>query len=77
MNTATAHRTGRLRDLDSFRVVPRETEHERQLYTVVGPTGVALYTFTDIHEAIAEASVLNTARVADRGSSRLVPGDES
>jgi hypothetical protein len=76
MSTAADHRTGRPRDLDSFRVVPHQTEHEVQLYTVVGPTGVALYTFADIHAATAEASVLNTARVSDREVSQLVAGDE-
>jgi hypothetical protein len=76
MSTATDHRTGRLLDFDSFRVVPHQTEHDAQLYTVVGPSGVALYTFTDIHAATAEASVLNTARVSDRGVSQLVVSDE-
>jgi hypothetical protein len=61
METATTHRVRHRRDRDSYRVIPQEAEHEQQLYGVVAPTGVTLYTFTDVREAIAEASALNSA----------------
>jgi hypothetical protein len=63
MESGEAHRVRRRRDRGSFRVVPHEAENEGQVYAVVGPTGVALYTFTDVREATAEASALNSARV--------------
>ena len=72
METTTAHR---VRDRGSFRVVPLETEIGQQLYAVVAPTGVTLYTFADVREATAEASILNSTRIPDRVSLRLVVGD--
>ena len=65
----------RIRDRGSFRVVPLEAENGEQLYAVVAPTGVRLYTFTDVREAAAEASALNSARIPDRVSSWPVVGD--
>jgi hypothetical protein len=76
METATPHRVHRRPEQHSFRVVPQENENESQLYVVVGPNGVALYTFTDAREAVAEASVLNSAPIPYRGSSGLVVSDE-
>jgi hypothetical protein len=76
MEPVTTHRVRRRRDRGSFRVVPQEAENERELYAVVGPSGAALYTFTDARDAIAEASALNSAPRPDRGSLRLVVGDE-
>jgi hypothetical protein len=76
METGTAHRVGRHRDRGSFCVVPQEAENEELLYAVFGPTGVALYTFTDVSEAIAEASALNSAPSRDRGSSPQLVGHE-
>ena len=74
METATVQ-VHRRRYRDSFRVVPQEAKNETQLYAVLGPTGVALYTFTDLREAIAEASALNSARIPDGALSRLVVAD--
>ena len=71
MNRGTPHRAPRRRDRDSFRVVPQEAATGEQLYAVVGPTGVALYTFTDVHAAIAEAAELNAASNAGQITSRL------
>jgi hypothetical protein len=70
MNRATPHRAPR-RDRDSFRVVPEETPSGEQLYAVLGPTGVPLYTFTDIHAAIAEAAELNAPGSSGQLTSRL------
>jgi hypothetical protein len=66
METRTAHRVRR-GDRASFCVVPQEAENEELLYAVFGPTGVALYTFTDVREAIAEASALNSAPQSGSG----------
>jgi hypothetical protein len=74
METGMAHRARR-RERGSFCVVPQEAENEEQLYAVVGPTGVALYTFTDVREATAEASALNSTGNPDRGWTWLVVGD--
>ena len=72
METTTAHR---VRDRGSFRVLPLETEDGQQLYAVVAPTGVTLYTFADSREAVAEASTLNSALIPDRLSLGLVVRD--
>ena len=72
METTMAHR---IRDRGSFRVVPLEAQNGEQLYAVVASTGVTLYTFTDAREATVEASALNSTRIPDRASSRLVVGD--
>ena len=69
-NGGKAHRGDRRRDRDSFRVVPQGAQDTEQVYAVVGPTGVALYTFTNLHEATAEAAALNKASTTDRGSDR-------
>ena len=70
-NGATAHGAPRRRDRGSFRVVPQAADEHEALYAVVSPTGVALYTFGDLQEAIAEAAELNTTRIRGRLSSRL------
>ena len=44
VNKDTHHRLRRRRDRGGFRVVPK-AERGEELYAVVGPTGVALYTF--------------------------------
>jgi hypothetical protein len=75
METTTDDRVRRPRDRGSFRVLPLEAENEQQLYAVVAPTGVTLYTFTDVREATAEASALNSARIPDRVSSWPVVRD--
>lgn len=71
MNRATSHHVHRRRDRGSFRVVPQEAANGEPLYAVVGPTGVALYTFTDMREAIAEAAELNTQGSSEHGSLRM------
>jgi hypothetical protein len=73
METGTAHRVRR-RDRGSFCVVPQEAENEEQLYAVVAPTGVTLYTFTDVREATAEASALNSGGNPDRRLTGRVVG---
>jgi hypothetical protein len=75
METGTA-RVRRRRDLGSYRVVPIEAGNEELLYAVVGPIGLALYTFTDVREATAEASALNSARIRNHGLSRQMVGYE-
>jgi hypothetical protein len=71
MNRATAHAVPRRRDRGSFRVIPREADHNEELYAVVNPNGVTLYTFSDIQEAITEVAELNTTPIRGRLSSRL------
>jgi hypothetical protein len=59
-STSSEHRGRRSRGRGGFRVVSQADEKGEEVYVVVGPTGVALYTFTDIREAIAEAAELNS-----------------
>jgi hypothetical protein len=59
VNRDTQHRVQRRRDRGSFRVIRRQDKTGEELYAVVGPSGVALYTFSDLHEANAEAAELN------------------
>jgi hypothetical protein len=70
MNGAESHRAGRRRDRESFRVVPQDASNGEQLYAVIGPTGAALYTFTDMHVAIVEAAELNAAGSPAQATSR-------
>ena len=44
-----------------FRVEP-STEKGQPIFTIVSPSGDRLYSFTDVQQAEAEASVLNVAR---------------
>ena len=60
-NSETPRRSRRRRDRVTFRVVPQEDSTGEQLFVVVAPTGVALYTFTDIRDATTEAAELNAA----------------
>jgi len=66
----TGHGALRRRDRGSFRVVPQGADIDEELYAVVSPAGVTLYTFGDLHEAIAEAAELNKRRIRGRLSSR-------
>ena len=43
----------------AFRVIPLSAGNGEEIYVVVGPTGVGLYTFTDLRVATAEAAELN------------------
>ena len=43
-----------------FRVVLRKDKNGEFVFTLLGPTGVALYTFSDLHDATAEGAELNT-----------------
>ena len=61
-STSSEHRVRPTRSRGRFHVVPQEDEKGEEVHVVVGPTGVALYTFTDIREAIAEAAELNSWR---------------
>jgi hypothetical protein len=61
-----ANRSRRRRDRGGFGVAPQEDENGEEVYVVVGPTGAALYSFTDIREAIAEAADLNETRMSNR-----------
>ena len=58
-STSSEHRVRRGRRRGGFRVIPQTDEKGEEVYAVVAPTGVALYTFTDIREAVAEAADLN------------------
>ena len=51
----------RSRQRAGFRVVPKGDARE-QKFMVVAPTGVALYSFTDVHAAAAEAAELNAVK---------------
>jgi hypothetical protein len=62
-NRVTADRVLHRRERGSFCVVPQEADHTEELYAVFSPTGVALYTFSDIQEAIAEAAELNATHI--------------
>jgi hypothetical protein len=55
-HTQTARRPS---DGGAFRVVPQHAGGGEQVYIVVSPTGVELYTFTDLRVATAEAAELN------------------
>ena len=45
-----------------FRVVPRTGHAGEEIFVVVAPTGIGLYSFADLHDATAEAAALNHAR---------------
>jgi hypothetical protein len=45
-------------------------DNAEELYAVVNPTGVVLYTFSDIREAVAEAAELNAMPIRGRLASR-------
>ena len=55
------HRSGRRRDRGDFRVVPHFSRNGDEVYVVVAPTGVQMYTFEDIRAATAEAAELNSS----------------
>jgi hypothetical protein len=69
VNRDTQHRARRRRDRGEFRVIQRHEKGE-ELYAVIGPSGVALYTFSDLRDATAEAAILNTPSQLDRAKSR-------
>ena len=46
-------------DVGAFRVIPQHNGSGEEVFVVVSPTGVGLYTFTDLHLATAEAAELN------------------
>ena len=50
------------RQSGGYHVVQEENEAGETLHVVVAPTGVALYSFTDVHDATAEAAALNRGR---------------
>jgi hypothetical protein len=54
-HTQAVHRPGNA----AFRVIPQHSGHGEEVYVVVSPTGVGLYTFTDLRLATAEAAELN------------------
>jgi hypothetical protein len=60
MKKDTQHRVQRRRDRGEFRVVRRHEKGE-ELYAVIAPSGVALYTFSELREATAEAAELNAS----------------
>jgi hypothetical protein len=43
----------------AFRVIPQHNGSGEEVFVVVSPTGIGLYTFTDLHLATAEAAELN------------------
>ena len=47
------------RDSGAFRVIPQNAVTGEEIYVVVSPAGVGLYTFTDLRVATAEAAELN------------------
>jgi hypothetical protein len=70
VSRATGDGVLRRRERGGFHVVPQTADNDEELYAVVNPTGVALYTFSDIREAIAEAAELNTTPIRGRLASR-------
>jgi hypothetical protein len=58
VNRHTQHRIQRRRDRGGFHIV-RRYEKGEELYAVIGPSGAALYTFSDLREATTEAAELN------------------
>jgi hypothetical protein len=50
---------GRRGNGGAFRVVPQHPGNGEEVYIVVSPAGVGLYTFTDLRVATAEAAELN------------------
>jgi hypothetical protein len=46
-------------DREAFRVIPQRNRNGEEVYVVVSPAGVGLYTFTDLRVATAEAAELN------------------
>ena len=52
----TVHRPG---NAAAYRVIPQHSGNGEEVYVVVSPTGVGLYTFTDLRLATAEAAELN------------------
>jgi hypothetical protein len=50
------------RSRGSFRVVPGVGNGGEEIFVVVAPTGVSLYSFTDLHDATTEAATLNASR---------------
>ena len=59
----TDHRSSRRRNRGDFRVIPHLNRDGEEVFLVVAPTGVQLYTFEDIREATAEAAELNSGTV--------------
>jgi hypothetical protein len=58
MTVETRRRDRRSVQHDGFTVVPKVDAGEEK-FVVVAPTGVALYSFADLHAAAAEAAELN------------------
>lgn len=58
-----SHRRDRRRGHRDFRVVPESRDGE-STFVVVAPSGVALYSFTELNAATSEAAALNAS--ADR-----------
>jgi hypothetical protein len=55
-------RANGLRALEGYWVIPDRDRGGEEVFAVVGPTGVPLYTFTDLRDAVAEATELNGRR---------------
>jgi hypothetical protein len=53
-----------------FWVLPQRDAAGEESYVVVGPTGVPLYTFTDVRDAIEEAAELNGRRSEESSGKR-------
>ena len=62
VNREISSRFRRRQGRGGFRVIPRENEDGEEVWVVVGPSGVALYSFIDVREATAEAAELNSAQ---------------
>jgi hypothetical protein len=63
LNRNSDHRSSRRRNRRDFRVVPHVNRNGDEVYLVVAPTGVQLYTFEEIREATAEVAELNSGTV--------------
>ena len=62
MDEEPISRTHPRRQSGGYHVVQEENEAGETVHVVVAPTGVALYSFTDVHDATAEVAALNRGR---------------
>jgi hypothetical protein len=68
LESDTRHRSYGGRQRGGFRVVMQLNDVGEEIYVVVSPTDVPMYSFTDVRDASAEAAALNIAAVFAHGS---------
>ena len=60
VGTSAEHPARRSPTRGWYRVRPQDDENRETVYAVIAASGVALYTFSDLRDATAEAAELNT-----------------